>query len=122
VIRSIGRLADEGTGTYTVEVWVEDPDAELRDGMVARVLLPRAASDPQPVVPRAALIRREGLISLFVVDEGVARARTVRVGRSSHDLVEILEGVDVGDAVVVDGLFALRDGAAVSVEDTPAAP
>jgi RND family efflux transporter MFP subunit len=122
VIRSIGRLADEGTGTYTVEVWVEDPDAELRDGMVARVLLPRAASDPQPVVPRAALIRREGLISLIVVDEGVARARTVRVGRSSHDLVEILEEVDVGDAVVVDGLFALRDGAAVSVEDTPAAP
>jgi len=121
-IRSIGRLADPGTGTYTVEMWIDDPEGNLRDGMVARLLLPRASLDPQPVVPRAALIRRQGLISLFVVKDGTARARTVRIGRSNSDMVEILEGVDVGDAVVVDGLFALRDGATVSVEGAPAAP
>jgi membrane fusion protein (multidrug efflux system) len=121
-IRSVGRLADPGTGTYTVEVWIDDPRGELRDGMVARVLLPRAEHDPQPVVPRAALLRRQGLTALFVVEDGVARARSVRVGRSSEDLVEILEGVSVGEEVVVDGLFALRDGAAVSVEGAAAAP
>jgi len=121
-IRSVGRLADPGTGTYTVEVWVDDPDRDLRDGMVARVLLPHSASDPQPVVPRAALIRRQGLISLFVVEDDIAHARTVRVGRSNSELVEILSGVELGDSVVVDGLFALRDGAPVSVESAPAAP
>jgi len=68
------------------------------------------------------LIRRQGLISLFVVEDDIAHARTVRVGRSNSELVEILSGVELGDSVVVDGLFALRDGAPVSVESAPAAP
>jgi len=121
-IRSVGRLADPATGTYTVEIWVDDPAGDLRDGMVASVLLPQATRDPQPVVPRAALIRRQGLISLFVIEDGIAHARNVRVGRSKSELVEILEGVEVGDSVVVDGLFALRDGAPVSVEAASAEP
>jgi len=115
-IRSVGRLAAPAPGTYTVEIWVDDPAGDLRDGMVASVLLPQATRDPQPVVPRAALIRRQGLISLFVIEDGIAHARNVRVGRSNSELVEILEGVEVGDSVVVAGLFALRAGAPVRVE------
>jgi len=56
------------------------------------------------------------------VEDDIAHARTVRVGRSNSELVEILSGVELGDSVVVDGLFALRDGAPVSVESAPAAP
>jgi RND family efflux transporter MFP subunit len=119
-IHSVGRIADPASGTYTIELWLDSPDGLLREGMVAQVRLPVEAERKNPVVPRAALIRRSGGMALFVVDrsggELRAVARPVRIGRSNADKVEVLEGVSVGEEVVIDGLFALRDGAPVLVE------
>jgi RND family efflux transporter MFP subunit len=121
-IHSIGRIADRASGTYTVELWLDSPDGLLREGMVAQVRLPVEAGRSNPVVPRAALIRGETGMAVFVVDqrggEPRAVARPVRIGRSNADKVEVLEGVSVGEQVVIDGLFALRDGAPVLVEKT----
>ncbi len=119
-IRSIGRVADPASGTYDVEVWLDNEDGRLREGMVARVRLPHSSQDVYPVVPRTALIRRDGQMSIFVVEGKGAGARAVarpaRVGRSSQRDVELLAGAALGERVVVDGLFALRDGAPVIVE------
>lgn len=124
-VRSVGRVADATSGTYRVELWLDNPEGRLREGMVAQVLLIRGDDERYPVVPRSALLRRDGAMSLFVVEgEGVeahAVARPVRVGRSSRQSVEILEGASVGEQVVVDGLFALRDGSPVLVEASLAA-
>jgi HlyD family secretion protein len=119
-IRSVGRIADPASGTYTVELWLDGHDGLLREGMVAQVRLPVEAGRRNPVVPRAALIRRAGGTAVFVVeqrgDEIRAVARAVRIGHSDAEKVEVLEGVSVGEEVVIDGLFALRDGAPVLVE------
>jgi RND family efflux transporter MFP subunit len=121
-IHSVGRIADPASGTYTVELWLDSPDGLLREGMVAQVRLPVEEGRRNPVVPRAALIRREAGMAVFVVDRGGgeprAVARPVRIGRSNAEKVEVLEGVSVGEEVVIDGLFALRDGATVLVEKT----
>ena len=119
-IRSVSRVADPASGTYAVELWLESPDPRLREGMVAQVRLPMVAQERRSVVPRAALIRRQGGAAVFVIERGAgetrAVARLVRTGRSNGDSVEILEGVSPKDEVVVEGLFALRDGAPVTVE------
>ncbi len=119
-IHSVGRIADPASGTYTIELWLDSPDGLLREGMVAQVRLPAQAGRRNPVVPRAALTRREGGTSVFVVEqtggEAHAVARPVRIGRSNAEKVEVLEGVSVGEEVVIDGLFALRDGAPVLIE------
>lgn len=120
-IQSIGRVADPATGTYTVEVWIDDASGALREGMVAQVRLSLAEGGAQPLIPRSALIRRDGRMSVFVIEgqdeHATARARRVRIGRSNRDSVEILDGASIGDRVVVDGLFALSDGARVLIED-----
>ena len=119
-IHSVSRVADPASGTYAVELWLESPDPRLREGMVAQVRLPMVAQERRSVVPRAALIRRQGGAAVFVIERGAgetrAVARLVRTGRSNGDSVEILEGVSPKDEVVVEGLFALRDGAPVTVE------
>jgi len=121
-IHSVGRIADPASGTYDVELWLDSPDGLLREGMVAQVRLPVEAGQRNPVVPRAALVRGGTGTAVFVVDrsggEPRAVARPVRIGRSNADRVEVLEGVSVGEEVVIDGLFALRDGAPVLVEKT----
>jgi len=120
-IRSVARVADPGGGTYSIEVWLSRPDPRLREGMIGEVHLHRAAGDPHPVVPRSALLRRGGKTTLFVVDESAneirVRERIVRSGRNDGDLVEILDGATAGEKVVVDGHFALGDGARVSIDN-----
>ena len=118
-VRSVSSVADPGDGTYRVELRVEDPERRLRDGLVAEIEMSGANAPERLLAPRVALLRRGGRPEVFVVESEhgghVARRRSVRTGRSSGDRVEILEGLSEGDRVVVDGHFALSDGARVSV-------
>lgn len=124
-VRSVGRLADPGTGTYPVELWLDNPDGRLRAGLVARLRF-RASEGAStgPLVPRGALARRDGQLVVFVVEQNGASLRAVlrpvRLGRQVGERVEILTGVSAGERVVTDGLFALRDGARVVVDGDPA--
>ena len=122
-LRSIGRVADATDGTYPLEVWVDDPSGHLRDGLVAEIELPPSSEAPQLLAHRAALLRRNGRPEAFVVErdhEGaVAFKRGVRTGRSAGEWIEILEGLSAGDQLVIDGQFALRDGARVTVDGAP---
>ena len=78
------------------------------------------------VVPRQALIRRDGELHVFVVKGPAQRLeasqRPVRVGRQSGDFVEITEGAAPGEQVVVEGLFALRDNSPVVIDGTQGSP
>lgn len=122
-VNSVGRVADR-SGTYRVEVWLDEADARLREGMVAQLQLIAGAETGSLLVPRSALLRRADGLSVFVVDERgeetTAVARRVRVGRSGVHDAEILEGLDAGERVVTDGLFALRDGARILVDSNAA--
>jgi len=119
-IHSVGRLADAASGTYPVELWLDNEAGRLRDGMVGQLRLAAPEEAVGALVPRSALLRRGGGLSVFVVegsgDALEARARSVRLGRQSGDFVEILEGPRIGERVVVDGLFALTDGAPVYID------
>ena len=67
------------------------------------------------LVPAAAVIQEKTESFLYIVDEeGRARRRVVSVGMTSSTDAEILEGVAVGDRVIVQGQNALPDGAVVS--------
>ncbi len=120
-IRSIARIPDEGSGTYAIELWLAEPDPRLREGMIGEVHLERTPGEQHPVVPRSAILRRAGRMTLFVVDEtnGETRAeeRLIRSGRNDGELVEILDGIHAGEKVVIDGHFALGNGALVFVDE-----
>jgi RND family efflux transporter MFP subunit len=111
-IHSVGQMADPKTGTYPVELWLDNAERRIREGMVGQLEL--------VIAPRAAILRKGGL-AVYVVEErdGQARAvaRPVRTGRAQGDLIELLEGVDAGERVVVEGQFALVDGASVFVDE-----
>ncbi|MGI9326605.1 MAG: efflux RND transporter periplasmic adaptor subunit [Pseudomonadales bacterium] len=115
-IRSISRIPDPATGTYTVEVWLDGAFAPLREGMVATVHMPYFTAEQRLAVPVSAVFRRNGAMHVFAVQDNEAHLRAVRTGRTDGTLIEIEDGLSEGAAVVIDGQFALRDGAAVQVE------
>jgi membrane fusion protein (multidrug efflux system) len=75
-----------------------------------------AASAPGTVwLPRRAVIERGALTGAFVVQEGKARLRWVRLGEMAGDGAPVLAGLDPGEIVVLDPPAGLADGDAVSV-------
>ncbi len=118
-LHSVGRIADPGTGMYPLEIWLaNEADSPLREGMIASISLPYTSAEPRTAVPVAAVFRRAGRMHVFTVNDAVAHLTAVRIGRRGAALVEVLEGVNAGDRVVVDGQFALRGGAQVTVRST----
>lgn len=120
---SVGRVANTSDGTYPIELWLDDAEGVMRDGLVARIDLPDPNQEEVLLAPRAALLRRDGRSEAFVVrsekGRSVARSREVRTGRNDGQWVEILEGLGQGEEVVVDGHFALEDGSRVVVDGAP---
>jgi HlyD family secretion protein len=105
---------DPQSRAFPVKVRVANPDHLLKSGMFARVVLALSGGRKALYVPTDAVVRRDKAAAVFVVEDGVARARPVRTGPTVGGLVEILDGaLASGQEVVVSGNDALRDGAKV---------
>jgi multidrug efflux pump subunit AcrA (membrane-fusion protein) len=63
--------------------------------------------------PASAVVERDGQRSVFVVQDGLARLRPVKVGLSDGTMVEVIEGLAQGDEVVAQGSDVLADGQSV---------
>ncbi len=62
-------------------------------------------------IPEKAILREYDDIFVFVLgNNGIVRKDKITIGESSGELREVLSGVAVGDKIVVDGQYSLRDG------------
>jgi multidrug efflux pump subunit AcrA (membrane-fusion protein) len=64
-------------------------------------------------VPAEAVLEQNGIRSVFVVEDGLARARPAALGVSDGTRVEVVRGLQPGEMVVVAGAHSLRDGSRV---------
>jgi multidrug efflux pump subunit AcrA (membrane-fusion protein) len=67
------------------------------------------------MAPRRAVQVIAGLNKIFVIDNGRASERIVKLGATDGDLIEIVEGVKSGEVVATSNLDKLQEGSAVSV-------
>jgi hypothetical protein len=73
------------------------------------------------MIPSRAVVGAQGAQSVFVIKNGRAERRRVRVGTDIDGRTEVVEGVAFGDSVITTGNALLRDGASVRVVQ-PLAP
>jgi RND family efflux transporter MFP subunit len=102
---------------FTVKVALS-PAVTARTGSFARIVF-RGALRRALLVPAHAIQRHGQVLSVYVVQDGVARLRLIRAGTSSPEGVEVLAGLDAGESVVVSPLLHLQDGARVTVGNVP---
>ena len=81
--------------------------------MTAEVVFAVSRQAGSLVVPRDALVERQGRSGAFVVEGGRASFRSVETGLAAGGEVQVLEGLSSGDRVVVLGQANLQDGRAV---------
>lgn len=115
VIR-ISPVIDPATGTFRVTTEVKDPDKLVKPGLFGRVDILHDVRRNVPVIPRAAVIKEDEQIFVFVVGEGnnVTR-RAIRTGYERNGEIEVIEGVVEGEVVVTAGKGSLSDGSKIEV-------
>jgi membrane fusion protein (multidrug efflux system) len=124
-IRRIFPAADSVSRLVPVEVAVTGAStAQLRPGYTVRALLRLDAREDALVVPTRAVLGATGARSVFVIRDGLAERRPVRVGSDVDGQLEVFSGLAVGDTVIVAGNSLVRDGGKVRIVDplSPDAP
>ena len=113
--------ADRGKATVKVRVGIDAKDARIVPDMGARVSFLEEAkpvqADVKPgvLVPAAAIVERDGKDVAFAIDGEAVQQRTLKLGRTLGDDREVLEGLNGGDAVVLDPPERLADGSRVRI-------
>jgi RND family efflux transporter MFP subunit len=92
----------EQNRTLTIEAEVPNPNGVLRPGSFSRAEIVIATDQPAVFVPTSAIVIFAGIEKVLTVREGKALERRVVTGRREKDRVEIVEGLKVGEAVVLD--------------------
>jgi membrane fusion protein (multidrug efflux system) len=111
----------------TVEAWCEISNASglLLPGIFGEVRISTGRPRPSVVVPTGAVQLDEGTHKgvVFVVDAAkTAHRRDVAAGLVVDGTMQILTGLQAGEVVVVEGSYALPDGAKVRLAEEPREP
>jgi RND family efflux transporter MFP subunit len=120
VVTEVARAVGTDQRTFTVKVGLPST-VTTRTGSFARVVF-RGAPRRALLVPAHAIQRHGQVSSVYVVQDGVATLRVIRVGTSLSEGVEVVAGLDAGESIVVSPLTRLVDGAEVTVGNVPTRP
>jgi len=118
-VSSIDSRIDMNTRSVTVRALLANEDGALRPGMFLNVSL---ANDEREalVIPEEALTPEAEKQFVYVVADGKAALREVRIGQRRPGSVEIVSGLSEGEQVIVEGTQKVRNGAPVRVTEMSA--
>ncbi|WP_019851377.1 efflux RND transporter periplasmic adaptor subunit [Desulfitobacterium sp. PCE1] len=115
VLTSLAPAANAQTGLYPVKVTIENTENLVKPGMFAKVEIPTKTKENVLAVNSEAVVLKNGEYIVFVVEEERAVAKKVRSGLDTGAEVEILEGLQTGEQVVVKGQTLVEQGSKVKV-------
>jgi membrane fusion protein (multidrug efflux system) len=125
-VTAIDSVLDERTRNVQVQATVANADSKLRPGMFVKTDLSTGGAHPMITLPASAISYAPYGDSVFVVTEmkdpsgrsyrGV-RQQFVKIEGSRGDQVAVVSGLNPGDEVVSSGVFKLRNGAPVQVNN-----
>ncbi len=117
----VGDVADPTTRQVEILAWVDNPGI-LKPGFFAEVTLATENRKNAIVVPESAVQASERGFVVYVVEDGKALERPVKLGlRTGDGSVEIQSGIKVNEIIITEGSDRLSNGMAVQSVNQPAA-
>jgi membrane fusion protein (multidrug efflux system) len=126
-LTAINSAVDPVTRNVSLQATLDNADHTLRPGMFGRVKVLLPASKPTLFIPATAVSYAPFGNSVFVIekkrdektgkDSLILKQQFIRTGETRGDFVAVTEGLKAGDAVVSTGVFKLRNGMDVVVDN-----
>jgi len=118
----LSRTADDTAHLYSLELLLSNSQGEILPDMFARVEIVKKEVPKSVSVPLYAIISRNEENIVYVIREGKTYSRKVKLGLQEGWRIEITQGLEAGEAVVVVGHRGITDGQTVSVVRTVTNP
>jgi len=127
-VTALNPEVDASTRNIKVQATVANRGGELRPGMFARVQLVLPGAEPILVIPSTAVLHAPYGDSVFVISDvkdeksgktvKQAQMTTVRLGETRGDFIAVTAGLKAGQTVATSGVFKLRNGSPVALDNT----
>jgi membrane fusion protein (multidrug efflux system) len=125
-LTAINSLVDQNSRNVQIQATLPNSDTQLRPGMYAKVKVVLPETQEVVAIPTSSIHYAPYGDSVFIVSDlksqdgktykGVTE-QFVKLGQSKGDLTAIVSGLKVGDEVVTSGVFRLRSGGAIIVNN-----
>ena len=126
-VTAVNSVVDQATRNVMVQATLRNPQGLLRPGMYVQIAASRGTAQSVITLPASAVSYAPYGNSVFVVSQlkgpngkaypGVSQ-RFVKLGAGRGDQVAVVSGIKPGEVIVTSGVFKLRNGAAVFVNNT----
>ena len=127
-LTAVNSAIDPATRSVSLQATVDNADHALRPGMFARVKVLLPHENPTLFIPATAVSYAPYGNSVYIIEKKadektkeeslVIRQQFIRTGEKRGDFVAVTEGLKEGDEVVSTGVFKLRNGLNVIVDNT----
>jgi membrane fusion protein, multidrug efflux system len=127
-LTAINSMVDASTRNVSVQATLPNPDHVLRPGMFAKVNVVLPRKEPVLAIPATAIAYAPYGDSVFVIEKKkdpksgkeseVIRQQFIRTGETRGDFVTVIQGLKAGEIVVSSGVFKLRNGMPVVINNT----
>lgn len=109
-ISHVAEKNDSGSRLVTAQVHIDDPDENIYLGIEGRVTIYSQKAENVLTVPFSAVNTDLEGDFCYVIADGVVEKRQIKVGLTSEDKMEILEGLSEGEMVVTDAPEEIEEG------------
>lgn len=123
-IRQTGNFINPSNRSFSVEIPIPNPKGEIKPNLSARVLINDYTDTTAILIPQNIISENaQGQQYVFLVEgdtrsgEGVAQRAVIQTGRTQGDFVEVLSGIQLGDAIVDEGARTVKPGQKVKIKN-----
>jgi membrane fusion protein, multidrug efflux system len=114
-IKRIAPTVDPQSGTMRVTIGIEDPDNLVRSGMYAGFSIITDTHDNAILIPKQSLVYDRDLIFAYVAEDTTAVRRRLQCGFENELQMEIVEGLEENDRLIVVGQNSIKQGSNIRV-------
>ncbi len=126
-LTALNSMVDTVTRNVTLQATLDNPDHALKPGMFVKIGVVLPEKSKTLVIPGSAVSYAPYGDSVFVIDKKkdpktgkesqTLRQAFVRIGEARGDFISVTEGLKAGDEIVSTGVFKLRNGMAVTINN-----
>jgi RND family efflux transporter MFP subunit len=111
----ISQEADLMSGTFTVEIKIDNKDRKLKPNQFVRLSIAIEEQKDALVIPKQALLKNSSVV--FIVNNNIAERRAVTTGIESENEIQVVSGVSEGEMVITRGNVGLKDSTKVLIKN-----
>ncbi|RJP67917.1 MAG: efflux RND transporter periplasmic adaptor subunit [Ignavibacteriales bacterium] len=115
-VEEIGILADPLAHTYKIKIGINNSNRQIKPGMICNVNLAKQNKSEGLFVPgNAVLVDEQGRNYVYAVSQNKTVKKYIKTGKLLKSGVEVTEGLNLGEQIVVAGLQKLVDNSLISI-------